>query len=1001
MRQEPLDKITAVLGRKTQGSPPTALVIGLSGTGKTQITLKYAYDNDEEYVDHCSLCLDIDVRRYDHILFIDANSAESIEKSLVTRIRTIDRQLHPKNTEEALNLLINPEGNLTRNWLIIMDNADDPTADLRNYMPSCGHGHIIVTSRNAALVDLYPDGYVAMDVMSSEEAVEALLSAALGPQVSTTAAGPRMEKPQSIPRTEKDRESAIEIVQDLGCLPLAVIQAACYVKKHKCLHDYAGLLKTSRSKILRWPASVQRDKLKYAHSTYAAFDTTLNALSSRGLKFLGIISFVHYSDFPRNLIQLAASLQFAYQPYDLLDRPPEYQQSIDLLKEVFCPRGCWDQTELDALLEELQHYSLVTLVPVATVVTLRFHPLLHSWAKDRLSDTEAALFSAAAVRLLVCGTGEDDEYLRPFLSHHVGLFGATYSKLHVNDQAALALIPRTNEQNKSSTDIWERILTEVKAVHGERHLRTTRSMIELAEALTRIDKWSRVEELERKALEIRKEDLGENHLETALAMAALSSTCRARDRRYDESMQLGSEALRVRRELLGPNHRLIVESLRCLAETHAARKEFTEAQARLTEALEMIIALVGEAHVATIKILEKQADYYSDIGNKGEAIRLETKSVELRRKVHGVLSVSTLDAMHKLASSYSNQSQHQEAEKVWREVFDRRRELLGAQHSSTLLSLYWVARATYDQKRCAEAEVLFREVMIGQESTLEKNAHDTLDTMSWVSWCLYEQERYAPADELWAETVQGWRTNFGVGNSETVDNIFWHGLCKFRMKRYTEAESLWTEALAGYRGLSGNQHWNVLSTAVWLGRAILDQARYSEAEALFKQAGDTWRAASMDENMDSLSGKFWMAKAIFSQDRFAEAEEIWREVAPAWRDVNQEPYRDTLETNHWVARCVYAQKRYGEAEKLFGEDVIAYQTTFGEQDESTLRAREWLAKAKQALAEQTAQETLGNHATPSGELPPPYKSGHDKSNPTAHENRVWAAVADYLRYGLY
>jgi len=81
-----------------------------------------------------------------------------------------------------------------------------------------------------------------------------------------------------------------------------------------------------------------------------------------------------------------------------------------------------------------------------------------------------------------------------------------------------------------------------------------------------------VEELERKALETRKEDLGENHLETALAMSALSVTCMWRDGRYDESMQLESEVLRVRRELLGPNHRLIVSSLDGLAEIHAAGK---------------------------------------------------------------------------------------------------------------------------------------------------------------------------------------------------------------------------------------------------------------------------------------------------------------------------------------------------------------------------------------------------------------------------------------------
>lgn len=33
-------------------------------------------------------------------------------------------------------------------WLLLFDNADDTTLNLRNYFPRCSHGNILITSRN-------------------------------------------------------------------------------------------------------------------------------------------------------------------------------------------------------------------------------------------------------------------------------------------------------------------------------------------------------------------------------------------------------------------------------------------------------------------------------------------------------------------------------------------------------------------------------------------------------------------------------------------------------------------------------------------------------------------------------------------------------------------------------------------------------------------------------------------------------------------------------------
>lgn len=128
--------------------------------------------------------------RYDHIIFVDASSIESIQAGILTRVRSLDPQLGPSTYKEALRLLAYPEGEISENWLLIMDNADSSQFDLRDFIPECDHGAILITSRNASLSTLSPLGHITMDVMSTEEAVEALLSAALGPIIQGVAEGP-------------------------------------------------------------------------------------------------------------------------------------------------------------------------------------------------------------------------------------------------------------------------------------------------------------------------------------------------------------------------------------------------------------------------------------------------------------------------------------------------------------------------------------------------------------------------------------------------------------------------------------------------------------------------------------------------------------------------------------------------------------------------------------------------------------------------------------------
>ena len=43
-------------------------------------------------------------------------------------------------------------------WLLLLDNADDPNLNLHDYFPRCAHGNILITSRNREIVHHASDG---------------------------------------------------------------------------------------------------------------------------------------------------------------------------------------------------------------------------------------------------------------------------------------------------------------------------------------------------------------------------------------------------------------------------------------------------------------------------------------------------------------------------------------------------------------------------------------------------------------------------------------------------------------------------------------------------------------------------------------------------------------------------------------------------------------------------------------------------------------------------
>ncbi|KAJ7703642.1 P-loop containing nucleoside triphosphate hydrolase protein [Mycena rosella] len=236
-RQAILQQMQQYFNQNT-GKQAIFLLHGLGGAGKTQIALKFIGESVSIFTD---------------IFLIDTSTVTTIEtgfKNIATSKGVGD------SSQDALQWL----NGKSDEWLLFLDNADDPKIDLNKYFPQCNHGNIIITSRNPGLC-VYAGSHSAVSDMEESDAVNLLLRSAA----------------QDI--TYPNKAIAAEIVKVLCYLPLAIVQAGAFISKSGRLNSYLALYATNKTRLLSQKPAQSHDN--YAWTVYTTWQISFDQLSQQ------------------------------------------------------------------------------------------------------------------------------------------------------------------------------------------------------------------------------------------------------------------------------------------------------------------------------------------------------------------------------------------------------------------------------------------------------------------------------------------------------------------------------------------------------------------------------------------------------------------------------------------------------------------------------------------------------------------------------------------------
>jgi tetratricopeptide (TPR) repeat protein len=692
---------------------------GVGGIGKTQCALEYVYANE---------------LNYERIYWISAVDQTSLLSGYGKIARKVDlpglRHANPVEVAEAVLSWLRKE----RNWLVIIDNLDD--IDVANgFLPeSASQKHVLITTRNPFTMKI-PAEPLEVPILDEEASVDLLLT------VSKVAA----------PLNSAERQEAVAIVKELGYLPLAINQAAAYVREVTGeFVSFSEQYHKNRNEVHEWPPSSRHYPFSISTTWLMSFKI-LQENHPRAVRLLRLFSFLN----PDGIL-----IEFLQAGADAVD--DELRQTLLNLNE------------LAKTLIELEKLSLIVWDRLRRSVSI--HRLVQAVVLDKMVNGELILISNIVIDIFDLAFPKE-------VTHETRQLCQRYEPQVVDP--LLRLKPPPSEKvafvkvrvgsflyddgkYKDSEKLLLQAVETNTRILGDENPYTLLSMSHLALAYKAQGRTKEAATLEENILEKSREILGEDYPFTLTIMDNLALTYQAL-RKTNEAITLQQNVLEKRKEILGEDHPSTLISMSNLATTYAEQGMTSKAVRLEEEILESKKKILGEDHPSTIISMDNLASTYEDLGKTEEAARLQEEALAKSKEILGENHPDTLAIMNNLALTYRSLRKNIEAASLQNKLVGESKEKLGEEHPFTLTSMSNLALTYSALGRVTEAVKLEKRVLEKREEILGEDHPDTLTSMNNLAITYAQLGETTEAVRLQEKALEKSKRIFGDEHPHTLN----------------------------------------------------------------------------------------------------------------------------------------------------------------------------------------------------------------------------------------
>jgi len=250
------------------------VITGLPGVGKTELAIQVF---DSSMVKN----------KYKGYFWLNAATKSSFKSDLFQMARALDVADESEDIEDTRRSILNVL-NTEDSWLMVLDNVDDFELIERFCPLRHGQRHVIITARRWTAVN-FNAWHIQLELMRENEAMELFLNACSFSKELTQ-------------KGVESEESARSLVQMLGLHPLAIIQAAAYLRANQdTVESYIAMYQDKTTELLQWKPFGEGDYVSVSTTIVLSFSKLKNHTDT--VRLFCAIAFLCSDNIPLSLCE--------------------------------------------------------------------------------------------------------------------------------------------------------------------------------------------------------------------------------------------------------------------------------------------------------------------------------------------------------------------------------------------------------------------------------------------------------------------------------------------------------------------------------------------------------------------------------------------------------------------------------------------------------------------------------------------------------------------------
>ncbi|KAJ6151109.1 P-loop containing nucleoside triphosphate hydrolase protein [Penicillium chermesinum] len=575
-------------------------LVGIGGVGKSQLAIEYTYrvrDRSPEtwvFWVHAS-----NATRFEQDCRTIAHRAKiaSLQGSSADIFQVVSDWLHDTRRKWVLVLdNLDDDSFLHRALPAKQENAGDQASDVSgrtiwDYFPQSLSGLILITSRVKHMVARIVDDNDVISIQPMQESHAVAL----------------FERKVGVAGKEED---ASQLVAALDFMPLAIVQAAAYIKHRaprSSVEKYLAIFQGSdhkKAELLAHEGGQLRRDRDTENAIFATWQISFDHLYSHHRSAADLLSIMSFFD-RQGIPEFA--LQYRVETGDLSDvEEDSASNSITFEDNILL----------------LRNYSLISVSPDGT--TFELHHLVQlavqQWLKNHDHRTETSRRRSTRIvgNILLhaaCTMAIPD--IRNFLTIVTLTYQALKETFGPDHKYTLhaTLVLSSAYQGLGKLQEAEELQNRLIEVHmrsvGPGHFNTLQARHQLSVTYLAQGRWKEAEDLQWELVKISKRLRGSDDFLTLSIMKTLAKSYKQQER-WKDARELGVQVMEAYQRTLGPMHPLFLRSIVNLFElqTYSGHEELKITEGRAIQALETLMGILGPDHPETLISMVSLANTY-------------------------------------------------------------------------------------------------------------------------------------------------------------------------------------------------------------------------------------------------------------------------------------------------------------------------------------------------------------------------------------------------------